>query len=526
MEHNTVSDSIKGLKNIKFKLILESILVGLITGIVVVLFRILLDKVTNFRNYALMFIKNNSIVYVGMWFLFLIIAGIVFGVLIEKIPMIKGSGIPQVKGVFLRQLKMNWLRELVAKFFGGVASLGIGLSLGREGPSVQLGSEVGLGFCRVFKRRPFEEKYLITSGASAGLSAAFNAPLAGVVFSLEELHKSFNSLVLACAMGASLAANFISTRFLGLKPVFSLENVKALPLNKYHYLILLGIIIGISGGIFNYSILKVQDIYKDIKVLKNRYKTAIPFIVTGVIGLTVPEMLGGGHSLVENLSKNEFLLSTLLIFIIVKFLFTIVCYGSGVPGGIFLPLLALGALIGKTYGVTLAEYANLPSGYIINFTILAMAANFTAITRAPITGSILILEMTNSFNSFLELMVITTVAYLMADILNVHPIYDSLLERMIGKKAGAKVLGNKKKSIILEVPVCMGSELEDKKVKDIIWPEDCLIVSIDRLENKIIPNGDTIILQGDRLIIFTNEEKACKIKPNLMSMGEDILEKM
>lgn len=205
MEHNTVSDSIKGLKNIKFRLILESILVGLITGIVVVLFRILLDKVTNFRNYALIFIKNNSIVYVGMWFLFLIIAGIVFGILIEKIPMIKGSGIPQVKGVFLRQLKMDWLRELVAKFFGGVASLGIGLSLGREGPSVQLGSEVGLGFCRVFKRRPFEEKYLITSGASAGLSAAFNAPLAGVVFSLEELHKSFNSLVLACAMGASLA---------------------------------------------------------------------------------------------------------------------------------------------------------------------------------------------------------------------------------------------------------------------------------------------------------------------------------
>ena len=526
MEHNTVSDSIRGLKNIKIKLMLESILVGLITGIVVVFFRILLDKVTNLRNFALGVIKNSSMLYVGMWFLFLIITGIIFGILIEKIPMIKGSGIPQVKGVFIRQLKMDWLRELIAKFFGGIASLGIGLSLGREGPSVQLGAEVGLGLCRIFKRRPFEEKYLITSGASAGLSAAFNAPLAGVVFSLEELHKSFNSLILVCAMGASLAANFISTNFFGLKPVFNFQNVKSLPLNKYHYLILLGIILGIFGGIFNYSILKVQDMYKNIKVLKNRYKTIIPFAITGLVGLTIPEMLGGGHSLVENLSNNEFLLSTLFIFIIVKFLFTIICYGSGVPGGIFLPLLAIGALIGKTYGVTLAQYANLPSEYIINFTVLAMAANFTSITRAPITGSILILEMTNSFNNFLELMVIVTIAYLIADILNVHPIYDSLLEKMIGKKAGEKVLGNRKKKVIVEVPVSMGSKLEHKKVKDIIWPEGCLIVSIDRLEHKIIPDGDTILLQGDRLFIYMNEEKACKVEPNLMSMGEDVLEKM
>lgn len=521
MEKSSSGNSIKHYNNCKFKVAMEGMLVGLLTGIIIVAYRLLLNQVSEFRETVLLFLKSNSRVYTLGWFIILAGVGLTLGLLIEKIPMIKGSGIPQVKGVFLRQLKMDWLKELLAKFFGGIIAPGLGLSLGREGPSIQLGSQVGLGVSRILKRHQTEEKYLITSGATAGLAAAFNAPLAGVVFSLEELHKNFTPLILVSTMGASLVANFVSTKFFGLKPAFKFAEVTPLPINQYLYLIPLGIIIAIAGGFFNYSLLKIQDIYGNLTGVKDRYKPIIPFLLAGILGLFMPDMLGGGHELVEKLGQQQFLITTLLLFIVIKFLFTIVCYGSGVPGGIFLPLLVIGALMGKVYGLILVDYFGLSTNYVINFVILAMAAYFTAITKAPITGSILILEMTNSFNNFLELMVVVALAYLVVDLLEVKPIYDSLLEKILHKKGKKDITGDGNKKIIMEIPISPGSELECKQIKEVLWPEGCLIVGINRLDNEIIPKGETKILEGDRLIILSSEEVACKVKCKLLSMGEE-----
>jgi H+/Cl- antiporter ClcA len=163
------------------------------------------------------------------WIGVLIIIGYIVGLMVKHEPMISGSGIPQVEGVLLRKLDMSWWRVILGKFIGGILSIGSGLSLGREGPSVQLGAAVGQGFSKVFKRVKIEEKYLITSGASAGLAAAFNEPLAGVMFALEEVHKNFSPLVLLSA----LSADFIASGFFGLKPVFTFVNLTTLPLNLY-----------------------------------------------------------------------------------------------------------------------------------------------------------------------------------------------------------------------------------------------------------------------------------------------------
>ncbi|MDG9688473.1 chloride channel protein, partial [Streptomyces sp. DH18] len=133
--------------------------------------------------------------------------------MVKNEPMISGSGIPQVEGVLLRELDMTWWKVILGKFFGGVLSIGSGLSLGREGPSVQLGAAIGQGFSKVFRRIKIEEKYLITSGASAGLAAAFNAPLAGAMFALEEVHKNFSPLILLSALSSALSADFIASSF-------------------------------------------------------------------------------------------------------------------------------------------------------------------------------------------------------------------------------------------------------------------------------------------------------------------------
>lgn len=526
MNDYKTQNTIKHFSNFKLKVLAQSLLIGLITGIVVVFYRILLRGLSNFREEMFVTLKESSILFTIAWFALLLFSGYMLGLLIEKVPMTKGSGIPQVKGALLRKFKLNWFTEFVGKFFGGIIGPGLGLSLGREGPSVQLGAEIGLGVSKIFKRHDTEEKYLITSGASAGLSAAFNAPLAGVVFSLEELHRNFTPVILLCVMASSLVADFISKTFLGVNPAFAFGDMTPIPLEKYFHLIILGVVAGLMGAIFNFSILKAQDAYKSVKRVKTRYKAMFPFLLVGILGFILPDMLGGGHALVEKLNHDNFTISILLLFIVVKLLFTVICYGSGVPGGIFLPLLVIGALIGKTYGVIATDYFGTPESYTINFTILAMAAYFTAITRAPITGSILILEMTNSFDHLLALIVVAVVSYVVVDLLNVKSIYDYLLDRMIDENKQQKKMRHKQKKVIIEIPVAIGSKLEGKTIKDIVWPENCLIIGIGRGEEELLPKGNTELLQGDMLIILTDEESASTINHDLVCMGEECMDSL
>ena len=198
--------------------IFQGLAVGLTAGFASILYRILLGQAERFSFFALSGEEPIPIpLLVPLWCL----AAWVIGRIMEWEPLARGSGIPQVEGELLGQISMNWWRVLTAKFLGGALSIALGLSLGREGPSIQIGSASGKGIARLGKKDTLEERLMISSGASAGLSAAFNAPLAGVVFALEEVHKSFSPLILLSAMTASLAADAVSKYVFGLGPIFS-----------------------------------------------------------------------------------------------------------------------------------------------------------------------------------------------------------------------------------------------------------------------------------------------------------------
>lgn len=517
---NDTYNTLSHWQNFRLKLLAEGIIVGIFSGFLIVFYRIVLEKAEELRS----FIFNLNISkykLMPIWFLVLIISACIVGILIKKEPLISGSGIPQVEGLLAGKIHMNWLSVIIKKFIGGVISIGAGLSLGREGPSIQLGAAVGLGISRVFKRIKLEEKYLITSGASAGLAAAFNAPLASVMFALEEVHKHFSPLILLSAMSASLTADFISKHFFGLKPVFSFHNVTALPLDKYGYIILLGIIVGVFGVIYNYTLLKTQDIYGKQKWLPLKFRPMVPFVAAGVLALFLPQVLGGGHSLIDSLTDGNFTLKMLLVILVIKFLFSMLSYGSGAPGGIFFPLLVLGALTGAIYGNVLVHFSGFDPKYINNFIMLAMAGYFTAIVRAPITGSILITEMTGSFSNLLSLSVISLVAYAVADLLKSEPIYESLLERLLKNNGQYEFAGESKNKILLEIPVCVHSEMDGKKIKELNLPHECLLVGIRRGEKEVIPKGNTTIYSGDCLIVLVNENKAAKTNEELLEISSN-----
>lgn len=505
-------------RRFRIKLVGEGILVGIFAGLVVVFFRIALEKAEKFRHMIMeMIIQKPN--FIWLWFLFLLAAAFLVGYLLKKEPLISGSGIPQVEGALQGKLGMNWLRIIINKVLGGMISIGAGLSLGREGPSIQLGAAAGKGISCILKSPKMEEKYLVTSGASAGLAAAFNAPLAGVMFSLEEVHRHFSPLILLSAMSASLTADFISKRFFGLDPVFDFNEITPMPLKYYGYIIILGIITGICGVIYNKTLLKTQYLYAKLKSLPPHYRPVIPFILAGVLLMTLPQVLGGGHGIIESLIHGNYGIRMMIIVLLMKFIYSMISFGSGAPGGIFFPLLVLGALTGAIYNSALVNLLGFEGGYVENFIILAMVGYFTAIVRAPITGSILITEMTGSLSHLLSLSLVSLVAYITADVLKSEPIYESLLARILknNKNINEEIESNEK--IIIEIPVCADSQIDNKMLKEVKLPENCLIVSIKRGNREIIPRGNTVIRSGDNLIFLVNEKEEALMKERLLDMS-------
>lgn len=231
--------------------------------------------------------------------------------------------------------------------------------------------------------------------------------------------------------------------------------------------------------------------------------------------------MGGGHDLIISLQDRQFTLLFLFILIVVKFLFTFACFGSGAPGGIFFPLLVLGALVGNFVGLIYVKYLGIPSIYLMNFVVLAMAGHFASIVKAPITAILLISEMTGSLNHLLSLAVVVIVSQLTSDILNSAPIYESLLERML-VNAKNRYKGRIGKKTLIEIVVQVYSNLDDKEIKDINWPNDCLVVSIYRGEEEILPKGDTKIYAGDLLIIMTNEENSNYMLEDISQLASTI----
>ena len=425
------NDVWKRARRIPVMLITEGLCVGLVGGFVVLLlYRVALTFAGDWLVKILSYMKGNPFRCV-VWFLILAALAWIVGKLVKWEPMISGSGIPQVEGEIAGRLSQNWKRVLPAKFAGGFLCMLGGLSLGREGPSIQLGAMAGQGISRALGRGKREEKFLMTCGASAGLSAAFHAPLAGMMFAVEEIHKTFSIPILLPVMTASVTADYIASHILGLDPVFRFQITEYLPQNYYWLLILLGILVGVSGVFYNWGMLKAQELYRKIPFMKETGRLLIAFLTAGVLGIVMPWVLGSGSGLIVSLTQGEMVLGMVVLTLVMKFLFSAVSFGSGAPGGIFFPLLILGALIGAVFAMAGVEFFGLAPVYVNNFVLLGMTGFFTAIVRAPLTGIILLFEMSGSISQMLSLSIVSVTAYIVATLMRSEPIYDSLLKRIL-----------------------------------------------------------------------------------------------
>ena len=296
-------------------------------------------------------------------------------------------------------------------------------------------------------------------------------------------------------VAASVSSSAVAGWALGLAPVFHIKALPSLPMSHYVLLLPLGIFVGVLGVLFNHVLEATLDAYQKFPA-PGAAKFLMPLFLSFGLAFVLPEVLGGGSALVDTLLRKEFALPFLLLLLVAKFVFTMICFGSGVPGGIFLPMLVLGALSGAVFSKLTAMAGIIDPALMVSFIVYGMAAYFAAVVKAPITGSVLIMEMTGSFHHMLALIFVSITAYLTADVLKGAPVYDMLLERLLRARTKIhQVMAHHR--TIAEFIVGEGSSLDGKTIAEISWPEECLLVQVRRGETELIPTGPLVLQSGD-----------------------------
>lgn len=505
------------MKYSHIRLYLLCIAVGAVTGIVTVPYRYLLVKSAGLRE--ILFSSHRPWYIHFLIILFMWLIGWLIYRLVKKYPLISGSGIPQVEGAIYGRFKFSHpFRLLAAKFAGGLASIGMGFSLGREGPSVQMGAFIAKIIGKWGHATTAEQRYLMTGGASAGLSSAFTAPLASSIFVIEEVEKFDSVKIAISSLLAAIVSGWIASLVFTSNP-YSLMNT-AYPTEMSFWLLILcfiflSVLLSLMGKVFNFLLLYFQQRYRD-NPLPMALKILVVIIITYTLGYYLSDLVAGGEGfLLGQAEIGHTGILFLALIIIIKLLFTPLCYATGFPGGIFLPLLVIGGLTGKWFSLILIDLGWLSPEHFGFFMVIGMAALFASVVRSPITGLVLILEMTGKFSILFPMIIVVGITYFISAMIGVRPVYDLLYARLLAKDKESC-----EKRFIIPFEVNIHSYMEGKTAEEIQLPLNCFITAVMRGENNILGTG-LLLASGDRVDISLLSQDLEKLYRPLRSMANE-----
>ena len=347
-------------------------------------------------------------------------------------PETSGSGIPLVEAALHRDRDIRWLRVLWVKFTGGVLAIGGGLTLGREGPTVLMGAALGRALGGPLSAAGERGRTLVAAGAGAGLAAAFNAPLAGTVFVLEEMRVLRTPRHALAALLACVTADQVYRALLGGAPQLGMVDVARPPASALVPLLLLGAAAGVLGAVFNRALLATLALFDRVRARAGRHSSSLPLLVGAAVGLVsffAPLLLGPGDGLIEQALRAPLDAASAALVLVARFALTLASYATGAAGGLFAPLLVLGAETGVLVGRAAEPLWAASGGALPVFAIVGMGALFAGSVRAPLTGVLLMIEMTHALSVLLPLAYAAVLADLTARALGARPIYEALLER-------------------------------------------------------------------------------------------------
>ena len=402
--------------------VLLTIVIGVLAGLSAVLFHLAIEATTR----TLFGFEPSD----GRRFVVPALMSLGAGVLLAWVfPDVRGSGIPQTKQSYhLTGGVISW-RVPIGKFITGVMCVGGGHSMGREGPSVQIGAGLASAIGQWLKLSPARVRDLVPVGAAGALSAAFNTPIAAVLFALEEIIGDMNARLLGSAVAASVASVIVARSILGNEPLFHVPGYELAHPAELGAYALLGIVGGLVSVAFSRILLRWRQAWQQLPRRSRVVQPAMGGVLIGALLVYEPAVAGVGYEYVDQALNGEMVLTTMLILGALKILATITSYVSGNAGGVFAPTLFIGAMTGGAVGHIVNLYAPFPTGDVGAYALVGMGALFAGIIRAPLTSVFMIFELTQDYEILVPLMVANMLSLMLARRLQPHGIYEALLQQ-------------------------------------------------------------------------------------------------
>lgn len=502
------------LKLIDARLYFVSIFVGLLTGLIAVPYHYLIQFFFNLRHD---FFESHPKWY---WYLplFLLMWGVLVFVswLVKKMPFITGGGIPQTRGVINGRITYKHpFIELISKFIGGILALSTGLSLGREGPSVQIGSYVGCLVSKWGRVLAGERKQLLSAGAGAGLAAAFAAPLASSLLVIESIERFDAPKTAITTLLAGVVAGGVASWIFPMNPYSQIDAI--VPgmtfWSQVKLFLLLAAVISISGKLFSVTTLRFKRIYPAIKhpvYVKMLYLLFVTFLIS----LAEVNLTGGGEQfLLSQAMQPDRQILWIVCMMLLHFVFSVFSFSSGLPGGSFIPTLVTGGLIGQIIALIMVRQGMIAPENISYIMLICMSAFLVAVIRTPLTAIVLITEITGHLEVFYPSIVVGGLTYYFTEMLQIKPFNVTLYEDMITAPDFKE-----EKRYTLAVEVMNGSYFDGKRVSELLLPEHCMIINIHRDRKDIPPAGQKLV-PGDQVQIEMDAQDIEKLYEPLVSMA-------
>lgn len=477
----------KDLKNYLINLIFPVLIFGSTTGIltggIVMLYKFCATHIIHISEKGYHFLKDN-LIYIPVVLIALLGVSFLIAIIHKKTPSLRGGGIPTSIAVLRGIITFKWLRNLIGVFFLSLTSFLIGVPLGNEGPSVQMGTAIGSGTVSTLaKNHKAWNRYSMTGGACAGFAVATGAPISGIMFAVEEAHQRISPMIIMVSSISVLFANItaeILSPILGISTnLFPEMEIVSLNLKNIWIPIVIGIIVGLFAVFFlNY--------YKVLKTLFGKHFGKIPhgikifavFAVTLALGLVSQSYISTGHELIISLFEDNIALITLLLILVVRTTLTLCANTNRITGGMFIPLLAIGAVLASLIEKLLVSVFGITEQYHSIILVFGITACIAALMKMPITAIIFAVEVLGCYENIIYVVIVAALAYILTEIFDVMSINDTVVDDKLEELKE----GHTPKVIDTYVTVKKNSFAVEKHVRDIFWPPSLFVLSVKHQE--------------------------------------------
>ena len=517
------------IKSLLLPCLFFSAITGVVSSVLVMIFKMASHHVVNISESIYESVRATPIL-LPLLIVGAVVLGLVAGWIITFSHSCRGGGIPTSIAAIRGIVNFNWVKSTFLLPVSALITFLVGVPLGTEGPCVQMGTAIGDGVVQVLGKKKYKgwRRYMMIGGAASGFSLATGSPITAILFSMEELHKTFSPLLFSVAsvsvIVSQLVGHLLSDLGFGSIHLFEIGVLEPLPLSRIYAPILVGLLCGVCSILFIKLYNHIDMIaQKVLKHLSMKWKLPILFALVALVGFFFSKILGSGHGLVdllisENRFNTEMAWYLFIILFLIRVIFMMLSNTIGVTGGIFLPTLAFGAILGSLCARALVALNLIGEEHSVLLVVVGMVAFLGASMRIPLTACVFAIEAFGGFYNILPLLAAVAAAFMLVQVSGLSDFTSTVI------KAKTKAIHEGKTPQVIEVPLTVhkGSFVIDKEIRDILWPASCTMLSLERGPNK---TGKVGIAEGDILTVhYTTYDPAATANEFEVLVGDQCTE--